>query len=158
MLEYRLWLLDTRCPVDLLQINSLDSEQRHWMEPAEHPIALETANARFDADKSVLMQIDGILEQIDPLCLPATPSVLSLGRRCRAHAPVFVDPTGHDVPVETYEDVPYFRDTVNKQVRAKFRGPTLWRRRTHRRVTRGRRSPRKRSRRRHGRRGCARRI
>ena len=83
--EDRMWLLDTGCPVDLVQTNTLTDEQLARREKAECPIALDTANDRVEADQCVLMQVDGIFEQIDPLCLAATPSVLSLGKRCRAN-------------------------------------------------------------------------
>ena len=129
-----MWLLDTGCPVDLVQTNSLTRDQLEMRERAEHPVALETANDRVEADQIVPMQVDGIRENIDPLCLVATPSVLNIGRRCRLHGfgfywrpyndtPEFVDPKGKLIPVETHDDVPYYRDTYNKQVKAKFRGP-----------------------------------
>ena len=134
VLEDRMWLLDTGCPSDLIQLNSLTGDQFEMREKAEHPIALETANDRVEADQCVPMQVDGIYENIEPLCLPATPSVLNVGKRCRVHgygfywdpfgeSPSFVAPDGSVVPVETHEDVPYYRDICNKQIKAQFRGP-----------------------------------
>merc|ERR1712215_425585 len=64
MLEDRMWLLDTGCPVDLVQTNSLTSTEMERRERAEHPVALETANDRVEADQIVPMQVDGIHENI----------------------------------------------------------------------------------------------
>ena len=120
--------------MDLVQTNTLTNDQMGLREKAEHPVALDTANDRVEADEVVLMQVDGIMENIEPLCLEATPSVLNLGKRCRVHGfgfywspysktPEFVDPEGVVIPVEVHDDVPYYRDTYNRQVKAKFRGP-----------------------------------
>ena len=98
--------------MDLVQTSTLDSEQRYWMERAEHPIALETANDRVEADQCVAMQILELGENIEPLCLAATPSVLNLGRRCHVQGygfywhpytdiPVLTDPKGVAIPVES---------------------------------------------------------
>ena len=63
MLEDRMWLLDTGCPMDLVQTNALTRSQMELRRRAENPVALETANDRVEADQCVPMQVDGIFEK-----------------------------------------------------------------------------------------------
>ena len=48
--------------MDLVQINTLDNEQRYWMESAGQIVALETGNDRVEADQCAAMQILGLGE------------------------------------------------------------------------------------------------
>ena len=129
----RLWLLDTGCPVDLVQTSSLPPKLLERREPAGQPVTLETANGANRADQVVSMTVGGVNERIRPFCLPATPSVLSLGRRCRqegyafywepyAEVPTLYGPKGTELKVEVIDDVPYFRDKQNKQTGSTLRG------------------------------------
>ena len=95
--------------------------------------SLITANGTSQATEVAALQIDHFMENIQPYVLPATPNVLSIGRRCRhdgyglfwepfAKVPKVFAPDGSEIPVEVFGDIPYFRDHVNLALREEHRG------------------------------------
>ena len=103
------------------------------IERAASARSLITANGTSQATEVAALQIDHFMENIQPYVLPATPNVLSIGRRCRhdgyglfwepfAKVPKVFAPDGSEIPVEVFGDIPYFRDTVNLSLREEHRG------------------------------------
>ena len=78
-----MWILDTGCGHDLVQGDTLPKASRDMIERATSIRNLHTANGTSQATKVAALQVDHFMENIQPYVLPATPNVLSIGRRCR---------------------------------------------------------------------------
>ena len=128
-----MWILDTGCGQDLVQYDTLPKASRDTIERASSVRNLHTANGTSQATKVASLQIAHFMENIQPYVLPATPNVLSIGRRIRNdgfelhwspfdQVPRVWDPDGSLIPVEVHGDIPYFRDTINLSLREEHRG------------------------------------
>jgi hypothetical protein len=75
------------------------------------------------SESEIQYQVEELCEQVDVRILPATPPVLSVGRRCMEHGysfmwmagrdPIFVLPSGKRVALEVEGLVPYLRSGPN---------------------------------------------
>ena len=80
--EDREWIVDIGSGNDLVQRNTLPKAMRDDIAPVETMWRFYTANGTCETDEVCLLQFDHFDEQIDPYVLPATPNVLTIGRRC----------------------------------------------------------------------------
>jgi len=114
------WLMDSGSAVDLVSRSDVPGWYVHEIEPIGHALELCTANGRMKVDKKVTLQVGALNEVIEPLVLPNTPAVLSLGKRCMeggcsfvwsaGHHPTITDPRGDVHTLEVRDYVPYLLD------------------------------------------------
>ena len=62
----RLWMLDSGTGIDMTDKNDIPEKNRPFIQDAKEPCILETANGDTEANKTVLMQIGELQEQIEP--------------------------------------------------------------------------------------------
>ena len=102
------WLLDTGCGHDLISQKMVgDGPVRRLDE--EEIISFTTANGRITTEIVAPMFCEELKDMVEPLVLPDTPAVLSIGRRCMhmgygfywhpGRNPYLVTPEGNVVPL-----------------------------------------------------------
>ena len=116
----RRWLVDTGSAFDLVSEKDVPSWYKSQVVPSDVAIELSTANGRALVDTKVPMQIGPLHEDVEPLVLPNTPPVISVGRRCveggcsfhwpAGKTPYLVDPKGRKHYLEVQDYVPYLLD------------------------------------------------
>ena len=74
------FLMDSGASLDLINRASLAKKIRRFIESCA-PVVLDTANGESIADKSIILHLGCLGEQIAPLVLDSIPKELSLGRR-----------------------------------------------------------------------------
>ena len=114
------WLMDTGSAFDLIGEKDVPAWYRSRAEDADSDVELSTANGRTVVDKKIPMQVGALLEVVEPLLLPSTPPVLSLGKRCMEDGcsfhwparqnPYMVDARGVRHELEVKDNVPYLLD------------------------------------------------
>ena len=79
MVLVRNWLMDTGCPMDLID----EGEAAPFAQFIERggDVRLATANGEIRANRRLELHIEELDEDVTPMVLPNTPSVLSIGRR-----------------------------------------------------------------------------
>ena len=76
----RAWLIDSGCPLDLID-RSFTTHFKNFVRPGQL-VTLATANGDTEASEVLPMFLKKLGEHIEPHVLDSTPNVLSLGRRC----------------------------------------------------------------------------
>ena len=77
------WLADTGCGFDLVDKADVpDWAMQNFLTELAEPVVLNTANGQVVCDKTVSLQVGPLCQEIEPLILEDTPSVLSIGLRC----------------------------------------------------------------------------
>ena len=84
------WLIDTGSGYDLVGRNDVPGWAMDSMLEDSSPIDLHTANGITTVDKTVSLQVMGLMEAVKPLVLQSTPAVLSVGKRCMEEGWSFV--------------------------------------------------------------------
>jgi hypothetical protein len=120
----RSWLMDTGSGNDL--ISETQVPKRAEREELDESISLNTANGLITVDEQAIMQSIALGDVVEPLILPSTPAVLSIGKRCMnlgysfvwkaGHKPVLITPGKKVIKLDVENDVPFLREkgrTVN---------------------------------------------
>jgi hypothetical protein len=115
------WLMDTGSAVDLVSVHDIPAKWEKSILTGGPKIKLSTANGFMLADKRIPLQVGsfgGI--EVEPLLLPSTPPVLSVGKRCMEEGYTFVWPAGKNpfmigpnqerFDLEVKDFVPYLLD------------------------------------------------
>ncbi|CAE7624163.1 Clec16a [Symbiodinium sp. CCMP2592] len=107
-------MLDSGCGIDLIGLGDLSHEERDLI-VQNAKISLRTA-----------MRIDGLDELIEAYVLESTPSLLSLGKRCKELGyrfiwepfcdPIFFDPRGKRLKVDVINNIPYLAPSETEVV------------------------------------------
>ncbi|CAE7238970.1 unnamed protein product [Symbiodinium sp. KB8] len=113
------WIADTGSAQDLIAERELGHAT-----PFEsgNPISMMTASGPNSANKQCDVSVDSIGVQVTPYVLPDTPSVLSIGQRCKDEGFDFVwransrpylrSPEGKEVFMDVKDNVPYLKVDV----------------------------------------------
>jgi hypothetical protein len=110
------WLLDTGCGHDLISQKMVGNGPVRRLDNDEI-ISFATANGRITTEIVAPMFCEELKDLVEPLVLPDTPAVLSIGRRCMrmgygfywhpGQNPSLVTPEGNVVSVLVKKDIPY---------------------------------------------------
>ena len=97
----------------------------------DEAIMFATANGKIKTDIVAPMFCEELRDMIEPLVLPDTPAVLSIGKRCMqmgygfywhpGRNPVMVTPDGNIVPVTVDKDIPYLVTGSAKSIPKKLK-------------------------------------
>ena len=106
----------TGCGHDLVGKSEVKAKALKKAEP-EECLVLSTANGPAPVEQVAEMTVKELLEDIRPLVLEETPSVLSIGRRCMRYGygfywrpgrkPILVTPKGRRIKLHVEGDIPY---------------------------------------------------
>ena len=79
----RSWLMDTGCPMDLID----EGEAAPFAQFIERggDVRFATANGEIRTNRRLELHIDELDEDVTPMVLPNTPNVLSIGRLSLIH-------------------------------------------------------------------------
>jgi hypothetical protein len=109
-------LLDTGCGHDLISRKMVGNGPVRQLDDDE-VIAFATANGKIATDVVAPMFCEELKDMMEPLVLPDTPAVLSIGRRCMqmgygfywhpGQNPFLVTPDGSVIPLLVRKDIPY---------------------------------------------------
>ncbi|CAE7620794.1 JNK, partial [Symbiodinium sp. CCMP2592] len=118
-------MLDSGCGIDLIGLGDLSREERDLI-VQNAKISLRTANGKTNTKGVAHMRIDGLDELIEAYVLESTPSLLSLGKRCKELGyrfiwepfcdPIFFDPKGKRLKVDVINNIPYLAPSETEVV------------------------------------------
>ena len=113
----RRWLVDTGCPIDLIAERDLEKHELEYVKHTSKPVMLSTANGSTKSEKIISMDVSLLKDNVEAYVLNATPTVLSVGKRCmdlgyhfvwRAFKrPFLISPKGHKIMLDVIDNVPY---------------------------------------------------
>ena len=91
------WIGDTGCGHDLVEAQHLsDPKTQVWNTPTS--LSLRTANGSVRVNQRGVVHVRELMEQIEPIVLPSTPAVLTIGARCFEQGYGFVWEPFHQHP------------------------------------------------------------
>jgi hypothetical protein len=109
------WLLDTGCGHDLVSQKMVGNGPMRKLD-SDEVISFATANGRITTEIVAPMFCEELKDLVEPLVLPDTPAVLSIGRRCMhmgygffwhpGRNPLLVTPGGDAIPLLVNKDIP----------------------------------------------------
>ncbi|CAE6971381.1 unnamed protein product, partial [Symbiodinium sp. CCMP2592] len=112
------------CEVFAAAVKSIKRERDLIVQNAK--ISLRTANGKTNTKGVAHMRIDGLDELIEAYVLESTPSLLSLGKRCKELGyrfiwepfcdPIFFDPKGKLLKVDVINNIPYLAPSETEVV------------------------------------------
>ncbi|CAE7343555.1 JNK [Symbiodinium sp. CCMP2592] len=118
-------MLDSGCGIDLIGLGDLSREERDLI-VQNAKISLRTANGKTNTKGVAHMRIDGLDELIEAYVLESTPSLLSLGKRCKELGyrfiwepfcdPIFFDPKGRQLKIDVINNIPYLAPSETEVV------------------------------------------
>ncbi|CAE7710354.1 JNK [Symbiodinium sp. CCMP2592] len=118
-------MLDSGCGIDLIGLGDLSRDERDLI-VQNAKISLRTANGKTNTKGVAHMRIDGLEELVEAYVLESTPSLLSLGKRCKELGyrfiwepfcdPIFFDPSGRKLKVDVINNIPYLAPSETEVV------------------------------------------
>ena len=111
------WLIDTGCPMDLVDLGDLKGPDRALIAKGGHTHALHTANRATRTAGRVDADVGNLDKVIEAHVLESTPSIISVGKRCMDMGysfawtagckPTLTCPSGRTVTLDVINNVPY---------------------------------------------------
>ena len=125
------WLMDTGSPFDIVEEANCTKQQIDNADQLASPHVLSTAGGITEVGSTVPYQVGPLKEEIDPILLPSSPPVLSLGRRVMElgygfywpprRRPYLITPRGRKITLEVDDFVPYLVEGApGRSMAAKF--------------------------------------
>ena len=128
-------MLDSGCGIDLIGLGDLSREERDMI-VQNAKISLRTANGKTNTKGVAHMRVEGLEELIEAYVLESTPSLLSLGKRCKELGyrflwepfcdPKFYDPKGKSIKVDVINNIPYLSPSETEVVAGRSDLPRVY--------------------------------
>ena len=128
-------MLDSGCGIDLIGLGDLSREERDMI-VQNAKISLRIANGKTNTKGVAHMRVEGLEELIEAYVLESTPSLLSLGKRCKELGyrflwepfcdPKFYDPKGKSIKVDVINNIPYLSPSETEVVAGRSDLPCVY--------------------------------